>query len=80
MPIQGGTVRWIIEADDSQFNQTVDNVEKKTEEVTSKLSKKKSSNFWSNLVGDTKGATSALKGIGSSLGSIGWGTFQAGAT
>ena len=78
MPIQGGTVRWIIEADDSQFNQTADNVEKKAEELTSKLSKKKSSNFWSNLIGDTKGATSALKGIGSSLGSIGWGTFQAG--
>lgn len=80
MPIQGGTVRWIIEADDSQFNKTADNVEKKAEELTSKLSKKKSSNFWSNLIGDTKGATSALKGIGSSLGSIGWGTFQAGAT
>lgn len=80
MPIQGGTVRWIIEADDSQFNQTADNVEKKAEELTSNLSKKKSSNFWSNLIGDTKGATSALKGIGSSLGSIGWGTFQAGAT
>lgn len=80
MPIQGGTVRWIIEADDSQFNQTADNVEKKAEELTSKLDKKKSSNFWSNIIGDTKGVGSAMKQMGSSLASIGWGTFQAGAT
>ncbi len=80
MPIQGGTVRWIIEADDSQFNQTADNVEKKAEEVASNLNKKRTSNFWSKLIGDTKGVGSAMKQMGSSLASIGWGTFQAGAT
>ena len=80
MPIQGGTVRWIIEADDSQFNQTADNVEKKAEEVASNLNKKRTSNFWSKLIGDTKGVGSAMKQMGSSLTSIGWGTFQAGAT
>ena len=80
MPIQGGTVRWIIEADDSQFNQTAENVSKTAEELTSTLNEKKTSNFWSNLVGDTRGVGSAIKQIGSSLGSIGWGTFQAGAT
>lgn len=80
MPIQGGTVRWVIEADDSQFNQTADNVEKKAEELASSLNKKLTSNFWSNLIGDTKGVGSAMKQMGSSLVSIGWGTFQAGAT
>ena len=80
MPIQGGTVRWIIEADDSQFNQTADNVEKKAEEVASNLNKKRTSNFWSELIGDTKGVGSAMKQMGSSLASVGWGTFQAGAT
>ena len=80
MPIQGGTVRWIIEADDSQFNQTADNVEKKAEELTSKLNNKKSSSFWSNIIGDTKGVSSSFSKMASSMASIGWGTFQAGAT
>ena len=39
MPTQGGTVRWIIEADDSQFNQTLDNVEKRAETTVRVLKK-----------------------------------------
>ena len=80
MPAQGGTVRWIIEADDSQFNQTIDNVSKKANELSSNLGKTGSSNFWSNIIGDTRGVSSAFQQIGSSLKSIGWGVFQAGAT
>lgn len=81
MPTQGGTVRWIIEADDSQFNQTLDNVEQRAE-TTVKVLKRNDlgSSFWSSISNGAKSSASALGSLASSAASVGWSAFNVGAT
>lgn len=81
MPTQGGTVRWIIEADDSQFNQTLDNVEKRAQTTVEVLNQKDSgSNFWSSLNSGAKEASSVMGSLASSVAKVGWSAFNVGAT
>lgn len=81
MPTQGGTVRWIIEADDSQFNQTLDNVEQRAE-TTVKVLKRNDvgGSFWSSISDGAKSSASALGNLASSVASVGWSVFNVGAT
>lgn len=81
MPTQGGTVRWIIEADDSQFNQTLDNVEQRAE-TTVKVLKRNDvgGSFWSSISNGAKSSASALGNLAGSVASVGWSAFNVGAT
>ena len=73
MPTQGGTVRWIIEADDSQFNQTLDNVEKRAETTVRVLKKSDvGSSFWSSISSGAKDTASVMGELGKSIASLGW--------
>lgn len=81
MPTHGGTVRWIIEADDSQFNQTLDNVEQRAETTVRTLKNTDvGSNFWSSLSSGAKNSASAIGQLASSVTSVGWSVFNVGAT
>lgn len=77
----GGTVRWIIEADDSQFNEAIDSAKNKAEQLTQNLQKQDSKGgFFSGITKNAIETQSALTNLGKSVGSIAWGTFSAGAT
>ena len=81
MPTQGGTVRWIIEADDSQFNQTLDNVEKRAETTVRVLKKNDiGSSFWSSISSGAKDTASVMGELGKSIASLGWEGAKIGAT
>ena len=81
MPTQGGTVRWIIEADDSQFNQTLDNVEKRAETTVRVLKKNDiGSSFWSSISRGAKDTASVMGELGNSIASLGWEGAKIGAT
>lgn len=79
MPTHGGTVRWIIEADDSQFNQTLDNVEKRAE-TTVKVLNRQDTSFWGSLSKGAKETSVSMGELASSLANVGWTAFNLGAT
>ena len=79
MPTHGGTVRWIIEADDSQFNQTLDNVEKRAE-TTVKVLNRQDTSFWGSLSKGAKETSVSMGDLASSLANVGWTAFNLGAT
>jgi len=79
MPTHGGTVRWIIEADDSQFNQTLDNVEKRAE-TTVKVLNRQDTSFWGSLSKGAKETSFSMGELASSLANVGWTAFNLGAT
>ena len=79
MPTQGGTVRWIIEADDSQFNQTLDNVEKRAE-TTVKVLNRQDTSFWGSLSKGAKDSSTAMGELATSVARVGWTSFNVGAT
>lgn len=81
MPTQGGSLRWIIEADDSQFNQTLDNVEQRAETTVKVLKRNDLGNsFWSSLGKGAKESSVAMGQLASSVASVGWTVFNVGAT
>lgn len=84
MAIKGGTVRWEIVADPSEFNQSVDEAEKRAEQFGEKLKEvdrsASSTNFLSDTTDNVKNTSSALKGLANSIKNAGLGTFSASAT
>lgn len=79
--ISGGTVRWVIEADDSGFSEAVDAAKDKATELKQTLNRDDSRNgMFSGIKSRATEATSALASLGKTISSIGWGAFSAGAT
>lgn len=82
----GGTIRWVFEADDTQFNQTVDNVSDKAKElneIVSQTDKKLSSSLDSTAKSMSKSGSAIsgfFKALGSSAKNIGFATLTTGAT
>lgn len=77
----GGTVRWIIEADSSQFDEKLNDASNKAEKFSQTLQKQDGkSSLFQNLTKNASESQSALTNIGKSLSSVAWGTFSAGAT
>ena len=83
MAIQGGSVRWVIEADSSNFDNALDQASEAVQSLDEQIEKVDSSakgkifNSLSSGLGDT---TNLIKSLGTSLKSVAWGTFEAGAT
>lgn len=77
----GGSVRWIIEADTSQFDEAVEHTQAKAQELGNTLQKQNvKGGIFSGLSSNISSTKEALSGLGKSLGSVAWGTFSAGAT
>lgn len=77
----GGSVRWIIEADTSQFDEAVEHTQAKAQELGNTLQKQNvKGGIFSGLTSNVNSTKEALSGLGKSLGSVAWGTFSAGAT
>lgn len=81
MAVLGGTVRWVIEADDSEFNSAVDSAKSKAEELGSALKKADTSKgLFGGFSSQATETGLALSGLAKSVASVGWGAFSAGAT
>lgn len=80
--LNGGKVRWIIEADTTSFDFAVDQSSKKAEQLKDNLNKSEASRggLFASLTSQSRSAGQAMGDLARSIANVGWGTFSAGAT